>query len=349
MKRDQLNIKIIGAGGIVKDAHLPAYTLAGWTVDGIFDLNQEKAEALARNFNIEFVHDSLRSLIEASNEHTIFDVAVPGASVLSVLKQLPDHSVVLIQKPMGEDLTMAKEILQVCRSKKLEAGMNFQLRYAPFIRKARSFIEEGFIGTLCDIEINVNVFTPWHLWDFLFDLPRMEILYHSIHYIDLIRSFFGNPENVYAKTTKHPNSPNLSSVRSNIIMDYGEMTRASILTNHNHDYGEKHQSSYIKLEGTEGAVRIRMGVLKSYPQGENDLFEIVQTRSNVDQGWQTVDIEGTWFPHAFIGTMQEMIKAKYELNYKPNNSVEDAIYTMICVEAAYESSHRGGVSLNQFY
>jgi len=35
-------IVLIGAGGIVRDAHLPAYRKAGFTVASIFDANQER-------------------------------------------------------------------------------------------------------------------------------------------------------------------------------------------------------------------------------------------------------------------------------------------------------------------
>ena len=34
-----LPICIIGAGGIVNDAHLPAYKIAGYNVHGIFDVD----------------------------------------------------------------------------------------------------------------------------------------------------------------------------------------------------------------------------------------------------------------------------------------------------------------------
>ena len=37
-------IYIIGAGGIVNDAHLPAYKIAGFNVQGIFDINEAKAK-----------------------------------------------------------------------------------------------------------------------------------------------------------------------------------------------------------------------------------------------------------------------------------------------------------------
>jgi len=32
---------------------------------------------------------------------------------------------------------------------------------------------------------------------------RLEILYHSIHYFDLIRSWLGNPQGIYGKDPPH--------------------------------------------------------------------------------------------------------------------------------------------------
>ena len=338
------SILIIGAGGIVRDAHLPAYKIAGFSVKGVFDLDIEKSRNLAKKFQIPRVHYSLKEVIEQADENSVFDLAVPGKEIIPVLKRIPNQSVILIQKPMGEDLKMARQILALCREKKLRAGINFQLRYAPFIKRAKQLISENRLGEICDIEINVNVFTPWHLWDFLKSLPRVEILYHSIHYVDLVRSFLGNPEGVYAKTIKHPASKELASVRSNIIMDYGEYIRANILTNHNHGYAEKYQRSFIKIEGTKGAIRIEIGVLKNYPEGKDDKFEFISFGDS--KGWCEEDIPGTWFPHAFIGSMQEMIKVRKEPNYVPDNSVEDCVHTMEVVEAAYISSANGGISPN---
>ena len=40
-------IAICGAGGIVNDAHLPAYRKAGFTVTGIYDQNGEAAHRVA--------------------------------------------------------------------------------------------------------------------------------------------------------------------------------------------------------------------------------------------------------------------------------------------------------------
>lgn len=338
-------IFIIGAGGIVQDAHLPAYQIAGFPVQGIYDIDYAKAASLAKKFRIPMVFKSIEEMVGNTFENIIFDVAVPGNAIADILMQLPDRSVVMMQKPMGNDLEEAKKILQITKDRKLLAGVNFQLRFAPFINTARRMIEKGQIGELCGIEININVFTPWHLWHFLYDLPRVEILYHSIHYIDLIRSFLGNPNSVYAKTVKHPLMSELASVKSNIIMDYGNLISANILTNHCHIYGSWHQHSFIKFEGTKGAIKIKLGLLMDYPKGVPDEFEYIILEKDKEPEWKKNDIAGGWFPHAFIGSMSQMMLAMEGTIQQPGNSVEDAIHTMACVEAAYRSDAEGGIKL----
>jgi predicted dehydrogenase len=334
---------MIGAGGIVNTAHLPAYKLAGFDVQGIYDIDHSKAVATAKQFNIPGIFRSIEEMLDISRGNAVFDVAVPGAAMISVLEKLPASSAVLLQKPMGEDLAAAKQILEITRAKKMMAGVNFQLRYAPFIAEARKMIAADQLGTIHDIEININVHTPWQLWDFLYTSPRVEILYHSIHYIDLVRSFLGNPVSVYAKTTGHPAMKELASVRSNIIMDYGEMTRADILTNHCHVYGPQLQQSYIKFEGSKGAISITLGLLKNYPEGEADKFEYILEKDGKYEQWHTKKIQGSWFPHAFIGSMAQVMLAAEGAIDQPDNSVEDCIHTMACVEAAYKSSAQGGI------
>jgi predicted dehydrogenase len=337
-------IVVIGAGGIVNDAHLPAYKLAGFRVAGIYDIDRDKALRTAERFDIPLVYPTPEEMLQGNPGSVVFDVAVPGSQLLPVLRQLPEGACVLLQKPMGEDLAGAKAILELTRERGMTAGVNFQLRYAPFIHAARQIVEKGLIGELVDIEVNVNVYTPWHLWKFLYSSRRVEILYHSIHYIDLIRSFLGNPASVYAKTVRHPAMPELASVRTSIIMDYGDMTRAVILANHTHDFGLQQQHSYVKLEGTKGAIKVKLGVLMNYPQGVSDSFEYCIRDGDRPPVWEAMEIAGSWFPHAFIGPMAQLMLAAEGTIRSPDNSVEDAMHTMACVEAAYQSSDRGGVS-----
>ena len=338
-------IIIIGAGGIVADAHLPAYKIAGFEVFGIVNRTKERAQKLADAFGIPNVFNTVAEAVAAAPENTVYDLTIMPEQYLETLKQLPDGSAVLIQKPMGDDFAQANEILELCRTKNLKAAINFQLRFAPFVSAARFLIERGSIGELYDMEVRVTIKTPWEIFPHVMIHPRLEIQYHSIHYVDLIRSFLGNPQTVLAKTLKHP-AKALSSSRSTILMDYGDTMHAVINTNHDHDFGPDHQESYIKWEGTKGAIVAKIGLLMEYPHGVPDVFEYCILEEGKLPEWQTVKLEGSWFPEAFIGTMANLMRYNEGSTDILYTSVNDVIQTMAVVESAYQSSDIGGVKVN---
>lgn len=343
-----LPIVIIGAGSIIKDAHLPAYQLADFPVKGIYNRTKEKAQVLKDEFQfVEKVYDNMVELIDdAKSCNAVYDIALPANRNCEILEQIPEGSAVLIQKPMGETLEEAKEILDICRRKKFVSGINFQLRYAPYMMAARDLIKKGTLGTVYDLEVMVCVFTPWHLWDFLFDLPRMEILYHSVHYLDMIRSFFGNPKKVYASSIKHPKMKALAQTRTTMILDYENCLQARVITNHGHEFGLEKQQSYVKFEGTKGAIKIRIGLSMDYPKGVPDTFEYISLEDNNPE-WKELPLTGSWFPEAFIGTMAGVQNSYLDSNIPLLHSTEDCYNTMKLVEAAYQSSEKGGIVFSE--
>lgn len=231
------------------------------------------------------------------------------------------------------------------QEKNLVAAINCQLRFAPYVSAARYLIEEGFIGEVYDMELHVTINTPWEMFPHVIIHPRLEIQYHSIHYIDLVRSFLGEPKSVMAKTLKHP-AKTLSSSRSTILFDYGDTIHAVINTNHDHAFGPAHQESFIKWEGTKGAVKVKMGLLMDYPHGVPDKFEYCLLEDDKEPEWKAVELEGTWFPDAFIGTMSSLMRFKEGSSNVLPTSVEDVIKTMAVVESAYRSNDSGGEGIN---
>ncbi|WP_251860025.1 Gfo/Idh/MocA family oxidoreductase [Clostridium sp. Marseille-Q2269] len=334
----------IGAGGIVSDCHYPAYKLAGYEVIGVYDLNIEKAKKLKEKFGVANVCETMEDLAKlAQDNNAVYDIAVPASAIISTLNKIPDNVAVLIQKPMGESIEQAREILDLCKKKNLTAGVNFQLRQAPYIIAAKKLIEDGVIGDICDFEIRECVSTPWNLWDFLFKVDRMEINYHSIHFVDVVRYFLGNPRSVYCKTMQHPKMMQLAQVKSNIIFDYGNILRAGVVTSHNHEFGIDEQECFLKIEGTKGAIKVVMGVYLDYPVGLPDKFKYVSLEDG--KGWRELQINGSWFPEAFIGTMGGLMKKLEDPSYNYVNSVEDAYKTMCLVEACYKSSESGATPI----
>jgi predicted dehydrogenase len=341
LPRSPRPICIIGAGGIVNDAHLPAYRMAGFPVAGIWNRSRPRAEALAAKFGIPKVYDTIDEMVAAAPADVVYDIALMPPQYLDTLEKLPDGVPVLIQKPMGDTWEMATAILETCRRKNLIAAINCQLRFAPFVAAARWLLEQGHLGELCDLEVRVTVETPWHLFPNVMKHPRLEIVNHSIHYVDLLRSFLGTPRSIMAKTLRHP-AKELSSTRSTLLFDYGDTMHAVINVNHDHAFGPHNQESFIKWEGTKGAVKAKMGLLMNYPDGVPDLFEYCLLEDGREPAWTTQKLEGSWFPEAFVGSMSSLMRFAEGSAATLPTSVEDVIQTMATVEAAYRSNERGG-------
>lgn len=331
---------MIGAGSIVRDAHLPIYKRLGFPVAGIFDLNPKAARERADAFSIPRVFESIDEA--ASMRDVVFDVAIPPANIASVLERLPSGAAVLIQKPLGRDLADARQIVAICRDRKLRAAVNFQLRFAPNMLAVKDALERGVFGDVLDVEVRINLHTPWNYWAFLKGVPRLEVLMHSIHYLDLIRSLIGEPRGVYCKGVRHPGMPDYSDTRTSIVLDYGDTIRCSLTMNHAHTFGARHEVSQIKLEGTRGAAIAKMGVNLNYPAGERDTLEIA---SEDTKGWSDTPLRGSWFLEAFEGPMSNLQRLAASEDSKLVSGVEDALRTMAVVEACYESSAHGATPI----
>ena len=352
-------IVIIGAGAIVRTAHLPAYRRLEYPVAGIFDVDAARARETACAFGGVPIFATLEQAVRADG--AVFDVAVPDHQIVGILERLPKGSAVLIQKPMGHDLAGARQILATCTERGLTAAVNFQLRFSPGMLALRDLVTRGTLGTLVDIDVRVVIDQPWHLWKFLEGAPRLEVLYHSIHYIDAIRWIAGEPRSVYCRAVAHPATPQLRDTRSSIILDYGDRLRCSLVMNHTHRAGPKHQASQMSVEGLDGAVRLTWGVNFNYPSGPPDTMEITGTgdrgsgtgdrgSETGDRGtgigaWKHVPLRGSWFTEAFEGPMSNLQRFVAGDDTELVGSVHDAIKTMAVVEACYESSARGGTRI----
>ena len=331
-------IVIVGAGGIVRDAHLPAYRRLAFPVAGIFDVDRQQAGATAQAFSIATVFPSLEAA--AATPDVVFDLAVPGDQIAGILERLPHGSAVLMQKPMGPDLAAARRILAICEERALVAAVNFQLRFSPGMLALADLVERGEVGTLVDMDVRVVIDQPWHLWAFLRKAPRVEVVYHSIHYIDAIRWLIGEPAGVYCRTVGHPSTPQLSDTRSSIILDYGNRLRCSLVLNHTHNADATHKTSQIMVEGTKGIARVTWGVNLDYPSGPPDTMQVT-----VDRHWQDVPLRGSWFTEAFEGPMSNLQRVVAGEDPALVSPVDDAIKTMAVVEACYQSSARGATPI----
>jgi predicted dehydrogenase len=330
-----MGIGIVGAGDIVKNCHLPAYRMAGFQVIGIFDIDTAKAQAIADLFAIPHVFPTLEAMLDHPDIQ-IIDIAVPAKFQLGIVEKVAARGKhMLCQKPLAESYEDAKRIEVLCEKAHVKAAVNQQMRWSPGIQASRSIISRGWLGELTQASIQVNVFTEWELWPWITKIEQLEVMYHSIHYLDAIRYLFGTPESIYADGVKFPGQVCTGETRTLLHMKYSDERRGLVHDNHNNWAPQDDWYATFRFEGTDGVIKGTNGALYNYPVGRSDTLQYLSKHvsSNV---WLEPQLEGRWFPDAFMGPMGELMLA-IEEQREPDNSVTDNLRTLQMVFAAYRS------------
>jgi predicted dehydrogenase len=335
-RKTDYGIAFCGAGGIVQYAHIPAYKKAGFKLVGCYDLNPETASKVAADHGLARAYATLDELL-ADPAVDIVDIAVPPWEQLKVVRQIAAAGKhMLCQKPMADTFSDAVEIVRLAEQAGVRQAINHQMRWDAGIRASKHLIEQGIIGQPTDVQIQVSTATPWHMWPWLAAVPRLEVLFHSIHYIDATRYLFGDPEWVTSRHARYAGQGAVKGETKTItIMDYADGLQALVAVNHYNLWAEPFAT--FRFIGTEGAIDGTIGLMYNYPTGRPDTMTI--TSSQYGKGVKvTPTLDEMWIPDAFIGTMASLMEAIETNSVPKDNSTMDNLNTLRVVNAAYISA-----------
>ncbi|CAN5848427.1 Gfo/Idh/MocA family oxidoreductase [soil metagenome] len=326
-------IGIIGCGGIVNYAHLPAYWNNRLNVLACYDQEPDAAEKTAGDHGIPFVARSVEEIL--ANPHIqIVDIAVtPWAQMEIAEKAIAAGKHLLCQKPFSDSIEKAERIVQLAEEAGVKVAVNQQMRWDAGIRVSKQLIEQGAIGIPVDARLEVSVKTPWHMWPWIAAQEHLEVMFHSIHYHDAIRYLFGDPARLTAFHKKWPGQPETGETRTHTVLEYDNDLQVLIDVNH-HNWSDDAYARFRWL-GTEGIITGDLGALYDYPTGRVDTLAY---QSIADpHAWHEAHLTHLWIPDAFIGPMASLMEA-IQTNGEPLTSGRDNLGTLRTVFAAYESA-----------
>ena len=330
-------VAIVGAGGIVDGAHLPAYKKAGLDIVGITDVDLAKANDVATRHGIKKVYASLDEML-AESEATIFDIAVPAVAQPEIFEKIAKAGKhILAQKPMATTVEAGEKMADLVDEFKIIAGVNQQLRFEEGVAAAHTMVELGWIGEVSNFSLTVNLITPWELWPWAKDLERLEIMLHSIHYHDLIRWFLGDPKTVFCVAGRTNGQYPKGETRTISTYKYGAGVSALVHANHVNRGGDNYAE--YRIDGDKGSIRGTLGLLYDYPNGRVDTLEVNSQIVPTD-GWMPYPVTTRWIPDAFIGTMGSVMSA-IATGSAVRSSVRDNVNTLKLLQALYRSMDTG--------
>ena len=330
-------VAIIGAGGIVDGAHLPAYKIEGLQVIGIYDVDSAKAKDVAARHGIPKVYATLQELLD-DPQSIIVDIAVPAALQPDIFIQVAAAKKhILAQKPMATTVADGLMMAKAVADNGIIAAVNHQLRFEEGVAAAHKMVELGWIGNVTNVTFEVNLITPWEMWPWAKDLERLEIMLHSIHYHDVVRWFLGEPNKVFCVAGRTQGQYPIGETRTISSYSYDNGVTALVHANHINRGGDNRAE--FRIDGDKGSIRGTLGLLYDYPTGRVDTLEVNSQVVPTD-GWTPYPVTTRWFPDAFRGTIGSVMRA-IATGASLRSSVADTVGTLRLVEALYQSMDSG--------
>ncbi|GAA5031119.1 Gfo/Idh/MocA family protein [Microbacterium fluvii] len=329
-------IGAIGAGMIMADVHLEAYRQAGFPVVAIASRTPSKAEALAERYGIPTVHETPLELIADENVD-IVDIAFPPdqqpALIRAALAQ-PHVKAVLAQKPLALTLEEAASLRDEAAAAGKLLSVNQNMRFDQSIRVLSQILDRGDLGEVVFAQINMNAIPHWQ--SFLEGYDRLTLANMSVHHLDALRFLFGDPEEIHTVTRTDPRTEFAHEdgiVVSTLRFPSGLLALSveDVWSGPREDGYESDVAITWRVEGTKGVAKGTIG----WPTGEPSTLTYASTLTT-DGQWVTPEWETHWFPHAFIGVMEQL---QYALasGTEPELTVADNVRTIQLIEAGYRS------------
>jgi predicted dehydrogenase len=334
-KNTSYGIGCIGAGFIMKDVHLAAYTEAGFNVVGIASRTKARAEAAAAQHGLGKVYDTWQELI-ADPAVEIVDIAYPPHEQHDIVREVVKQKHVkgiLAQKPIALNLGDAREIVRLCDEAGIVLGVNQNMRYDQSMRALKTLLDRGDLGEPIVAQITMHVRPHWQ--KFIEDYDRVVFPNMSIHHLDIYRYLFGDPDRVIVSIRPDPRLDfEHKDGMAFWILEYGSGLRAISLDN---CFSWVDHGIEWRVDATEGVAKGTIG-WPDYPDGSPSTIDF--TSKKQPGYWFRPRWQERWFPQAFAGTMGQLMKA-IETNSEPEISGHDNLRTMALIEAAYKSAETG--------
>jgi predicted dehydrogenase len=332
----EYRIGCVGAGMIMAECHLAAYKEAGFPVVAIASRTKASAEKVAKRWEIP----TPEQLIEDENVE-IIDLAFPPdqqpALIRHALKQKHINAI-LAQKPLALSLKDAIELRDEAAKAGKILSVNQNMRYDQSMRVLKQIMDSGALGDIVFAQIDMHSIPHWQ--SFLEDYDRLTLANMSVHHLDVLRFLFGDPQEITTLTRKDPRTRFDHS--DGIIVSTLRFPSGVLAVSLEDVWSGPRQEGYKddqhinwRVDGTKGVAKGTIG----WPTGSASTLTYASTETTGGE-WVTPSWGTMWFPHAFIGVMEQLQHA-VKTGEPPALSVADNVKTMALIEAGYRSIDEG--------
>ncbi|MDA7888910.1 Gfo/Idh/MocA family oxidoreductase, partial [Akkermansiaceae bacterium] len=238
--------------------------------------------------------------------------------------------------PLALDYATALELVEACEDAGIVLAVNQNMRFDPSVVETKRLLAEGVLGESVFTTIDMRGIPHWQPWQEELQSATLKIM--SIHHLDTIRHWHGDPEAVYCSTRPDPRTgfPHLDGICTSVL-EYANGFRAVVIddvwTGPAREGCPEALKIEYRLEGLDGLAIGELG----WCQDPYTTPSSLKYASKGDEGFTAPGLEGSWFPDAFKGPMLDLLTS-LRTGELPLLNGRDNLKTIALVEAAVISS-----------
>ena len=213
---------------------------------GVCDIREDRAKAAGERLGVPWYTDAPTML--AALKPDVCSVATGGFEYssdhyIAAVQALQAGCHVLCEKPICNEIDKAEEMVRVARECNRCFAIDFNHRFTPAARVAKSWLDDGKLGDLLFVNMALWIGKPGE-----FSSPYFHLKALNPHSIDMIRHFCGDIESVQCFAMKAPGRNIWSTASFNFKLANGMVGH---LTS-SYDIERGHPMERCEVAGTKG-------------------------------------------------------------------------------------------------
>lgn len=315
------------------------FQLAGWLETGtvecvaVYNRTRDKAEALAKEFNIPAVYDDAEALL---NTETLDFVDIctnvethAQFTLMALARKLP----VVCQKPMAVSLAEAEMMVDAAQQAGVPLLINENWRWQHPLRQLQAQLDRGTIGTVFRARIDYrNSFPVFDNQPFLKELEQFILVDIGSHILDAARFLFGEPASLLCHTYRVHQDIRGEDVATVVLKMHNGMTVTcdmSYATRREHD---RFPETFVEIEGSAGLLALEPDywIRETTSTGTHSARHKPPHYAWADAEYDLV--------HTSIYACQQNLADALHGTANPETTAEDNLKTMQLVFGSYASA-----------
>ena len=314
------------------------YQIAAWNeIQGVelvavYNRTLEKADAIAKKFNIPKVYTSVEELLNVESLDFVDIISNPDTHRQFTEVAATKGVDVICQKPMAPSQADAEEMVKVCKQQQVRFFIHENFRFQTPIRRLKEAIVAGLIGDPFKAKVSFcSAFPVFDNQPFLAELEHFILTDIGSHVLDVCRFLFGEAKSVSCLTQRVNKNIRGEDVATVLMeMENGlhcivEMSYASILEK------EAFPQTLVLVEGSFGSLHLSHDFELRVTTRERTLSSVIEPAF-----YTWADPEYAVVHSSIVDCNKDILKGLR--GHQAETTGEDNLKTVQLVWACYESA-----------